>query len=127
MKRDHLSLKYIKVEEEDKTEVLVKEIIRIETGQTIGQIVEIEDSSETGQDLSRTTEEAIFEVTLGDMVDKTAEGNIETIIIGVMVTIEVGIGQEKGHSQIFIVVIELEVQAVVDLGQDPEPVLIGIG
>ena len=56
MKRDHLSLKYIQAEEEDETEVLVKEIIRIEAGQTIGQVVEIEDSSEIGPDLSRTTE-----------------------------------------------------------------------
>ena len=61
------------------------------------------------------------------MVDKTAEGNIEIIVIDVMVTIEIGIDQEKGHSQGFITVIELEIQAVVYLGQDPEPVLIGIG
>ena len=52
MKRDHL----IKAEEEDKTEVLVKEIIRIETGQTIGQVLEMEDSSEIGPDLNNTTE-----------------------------------------------------------------------
>ena len=31
-----------------------------------------------------------------------------------------------GHSHGFIAVIEQEVQAVVGLGQDPEPVLIGI-
>ena len=91
---------------------LVKEIIRIETGQTIGQVVEIEDSSELGPDLNRTTEGAIFKVMLGDMEDKTAEGIIEMIVIGVMVTIEVGIDQEKGHSQEFIAVIELEVQAI---------------
>ena len=60
------------------------------------------------------------------MEDKTAEGNIEVMVIDVMVKTEVGIDQEKGHSQEFIVVIELEVQAVVGLGQDPEPVLIGI-
>ena len=61
------------------------------------------------------------------MVGKTAEANIEIIVIDMMVTIEVGIDQQKGHSQGFTVVIELEVQAVVDLGQDPEPVPIGIG
>ena len=72
MKGNHLSLKYIKVEEEDNTEVLVKEIIRIEKGQTIGQVVEIEDSSEIGPDLNRTTEGAIFKVILGDFEDKTA-------------------------------------------------------
>ena len=63
---------------------------------------------------------------LGDMVDKTAKENIDMIVIDVMVTTELGIDLEKGHSQEFIVVIELEVQAVVGLGQDPEPVLIGI-
>ena len=77
--------------------------------------------------MSRTTEEAIFKVTLGDMLRQNSRGNIEIIVIDVMVTIEVGIGQEKGHSHEFIVVIELEVQAVVDLHQDPEPVLIWIG
>ena len=55
-----------------------------------------------------------------------AEGNIEMIGIDVMVTIEVGIDQERCHSQEVIRVIELGVQAVVGLGQDPEPVLIGI-
>ena len=60
------------------------------------------------------------------MEDKAAEGSIEMIIIDVMVTIEIGIDQEIGCSQEIIVVIELEVQAVVGLGQDPEPVLIGI-
>ena len=126
MKRDHFSLKYIRVEEEGKTEALVKEIIRIETGQTIGQVVEIEDSSDTDPDLSRTTQGTLFEIMLGDIVDKTTERNIEMIVIDVMVTTEAGIDQVKGHSQEFIAVIELEVQAVVGLGQDPEPVLIGI-
>ena len=46
---------------------------------------------------------------LGDMEDKTAEEIIEMIIIGVMVTAEVGIDQERGHSQEVIVVIETEV------------------
>ena len=41
------------------------------------------------------------------MEDKIAEGSIEMIIIGVMVTIEVEIGQERDHSQETIVVIEL--------------------
>ena len=123
----HLSHKYIKEEEEDKREMLVKETIRTETDQTIGQIVEIEDSLETGPGLSRITEETIFEVTLGDIVDKITEGNIEIIAIDVMITIEVRIDQEKGHSQEVTVAIELEVQVVVDLGQDPEPVPIGIG
>ena len=44
-----------------------------------------------------------------------------------MITIEVGIDQEKGHSQEVTVAIELGVQVGVDLGQDLEPVSIGIG
>ena len=58
---------------------------------------------------------------------QTAEGNIETIAIDVIITIEVGLDQEKGHSQEVTAVIELGVQVVVDLGQDPGPIPIGIG
>ena len=61
------------------------------------------------------------------MEDKIAEGSIEMIIIGMMVTIEVGKGQEKDSSQETIAVIEPEVQATVGQGQDPEPAPIGIG
>ena len=61
------------------------------------------------------------------MVDRIAEGNIEIITIDIMITIEGGIGQDKGHSQGVTVAIELEVQVVVDLGQDPEPVPIETG
>ena len=49
-------------------------------------------------DLNRVLEGTIFEKVLGDMEDKTAEGSIEMIIIGMMVTIDVGIGQERDHS-----------------------------
>ena len=61
------------------------------------------------------------------MEDKISEGSIEMIIIGAMVTIEVGIDQERDHFQETIGVIELEIQATVGQGQDPEPVLTGIG
>ena len=44
-----------------------------------------------------------------------------------MITIEIRIDQENSCSQEFTVPIELKVQVVVDLGQDPEPVPIGIG
>ena len=50
---------------------------------------------------------------LGDMEDKTAEGSIEMIIIGMMVTTEGGIDRDRGHSQEVVVVIGLEVQATV--------------
>ena len=59
--------------------------------------------------MSRTTEGTIFKIMLGNMEDKAAEGNIEMIVIDMMVTIEVGIDQERGCSQEVIVVIELEV------------------
>ena len=61
-------------------------------------MVGIEDSlDETAvdSDLSRVTEGTIFEVVLGDMEDKIAEGSIEMIIIGVMAIIEAEIGPER--------------------------------
>ena len=58
-------------------------------------------------DLSKITEGTIFEKTLGDMEDKIVEENIE--MIGMMVTIEVGIDQEKGHFQEIIAIIGIEV------------------
>ena len=61
------------------------------------------------------------------MVDKIADGNIDTIAIDVMITIEVGIDQDKGHSQGATVAIEPGVHVVVDLGKDSEPVPIGTG
>ena len=77
-------------------------------------------------DLSRVIEGKLFEIVLGDIEDKITEGSIEMIIVGAMVTIEVGIDQERDHSQETIAVTELAVQATVGQGQDPEPVLIGI-
>ena len=71
--------------------------------------------------MSRAIEGTLFKKVLGDMEDRTAEGSIEMIIIGVMATIEVGIDQERDHSQEAIAVIELEVQATVSQGQDPNP------
>ena len=68
----------------------------------------------------------MFEAGQGNMEDKIAEGSIEMTVIGMMVTMEVGIDQERGHSQEVIVVTELEMQATVGLGQDLELVLIGI-
>ena len=59
-------------------------------------------------DMSRVIEGITFEIVLGNMGDKTAEGSIEMIIIDMMVTTEVGIDEERGHSQEVIVVIELE-------------------
>ena len=47
-------------------------------------------------DFSKITEGTTFKKALGDIEDKVIEGNIE--VIGVMITTEIGIGQEKDHS-----------------------------
>ena len=69
-------------------------------------------------DFSKTTEGIIFKKMLGEMEDKTVEENTE--IIGVMVTIEVGIDHEKDHSQEIMAIIGMEVQVIVDQDQDLE-------
>ena len=59
------------------------------------------------------------------MEDKIVEENIE--MIGVMIIIEVGIGQEKGHLQEIMVILGIEVPVTEDQGQDLELVQIEIG
>ena len=65
--------------------------------------------------------EVILEEMSEVMVDKIVEENIE-----MRVMIEAGIGLEKGHLPEIMAIIELEVQATVDPGQDPELAQIGI-
>ena len=77
--------------------------------------------------MSRVIEETVSKIILEDTIDKAAEGSIGVIIIGMMAIIEVGIGLARGHSLETIAVTEIKVQVIVDQGQDPEPVLIGIG
>ena len=67
-------------------------------------------------DSSKAIETTIFKRTLVDMEDKIVEEN--TGITGVMIIIEVGIDQEKGHSQGIMVITGIEVQAIVDQDQD---------
>ena len=74
-------------------------------------------------DFSKITEGTTFRKELGDIEDKVLEENIE--MIGIMITTEIGIGQEKDHSQEIIVVAEIEAQAVVGQDQDLEPVPTG--
>ena len=69
--------------------------------------------------------EVILEGMLEIMVDKIAEENIE-IAIEMTVMIEAGTGLEKGHFPEIMAIIELEVQATVDPGQDPELAQIAI-
>ena len=76
-------------------------------------------------DLDKTIETTIFEGTLEDMEDKIVEENIW--IIGTMIIIEAGIGQEKGHSQGIMVTIGIGVPVIVSQGKDLELVLIEIG
>ena len=57
-------------------------------------------------DFSKITEGTIFKKTLGDIEDKKVEENIE--MIGMMVTIEVGTDQGKGHFQEIIAIIGIE-------------------
>ena len=116
MRKGPLSPKYIRVEV--RIDLLIREVIR--TGQIIGtgdsiQIV--------GPD--RTIEFTILEETLQGMADKIIEEVIE--MIDVLITIEAGIDQEKGHIQEITIVAEIEVQVTVDQDQHLELVQIGIG
>ena len=127
---DNLNPRYIKAEAEVRREVIVREIIRIGTGQIIDQTVGIEDNSDkikTDPGLSKVIEGVVSEIIPEDTVDKVAEGSIGIIVIEMMAITEAGVGLEKDHFQDIMVVIELEVQAIVDQGQDPELGPIGIG
>ena len=76
--------------------------------------------------MSQVIEEVVFRMIPEDTIDKTAEESTRTIIIEILVIIEIGISLERDDFQEIMAVIELEVQAIVDQGQDPEPVPIGI-
>ena len=108
--------KYTQVEV--RIDLIIREVII--TGQIVG----------TGDNLQiidpdRTIEIAIFEDTLEGMVEKIIEEVIE--IMDIMIAIEAGVDQEKGHLQEIIVVAEIEVQVTVDQDHDLKPVQIGIG
>ena len=77
--------------------------------------------------MSKVIEGTIFGITLEDKVDKIAEGSTKMVMIEIVAIIEVGISPERDHSQETIMATEIEEQAMVDQGQDPEPVLIEIG
>ena len=59
------------------------------------------------------------------MVDKTVEESIETAIEMTVMT-EAGTGLEKGHFPEIMTVKELEVESIVDPGQNPELAQMGI-
>ena len=116
MRKGSLNSKYIKVEV--RIGLIIREVIR--TGQIVGTGDNVQ---VVGPD--RTIETAIFKETLEGLVDKIIEEDTE--MIDIMITIEAGIDQEKGHSQEIIVVAEIEVQVTVDQDQDLELVQIKIG
>ena len=70
-------------------------------------------------------EKVIFKETPEGMEDKIIEEDIE--MIDIMIIIEAGTDQEKGHSQEIVVVAEIEVQVTVDQDQDLELVQIETG
>ena len=57
-------------------------------------------------DCSKIREGTILKKALGDIEDKVVEGNIE--MISMVITTEVGIGQEKDHPQEIRAVVEIE-------------------
>ena len=116
MRKGPLNPKYIKVEVR----------IGLLTSKTsrIGQVIGIEDSTQL-VDLDKTIEIVVLEEMLEDMKDKIVEEVIE--MIDIMIIIEAETGQEKGHLQEIIVVVEIEVQVTVDPGQAPEIIQTEIG
>ena len=103
MKEGLSNHKYTKAEV--RTGLMVREVIRT------GQVVEIGDSLQI-IDPYRITEVAILEETLEGMVDRVIVETIE--MKDIMITIEIGIGQEKGYLQEITVEAEIEVQVTVD-------------
>ena len=116
MRKGPLNPKYIRVEV--RIDLTIREVIRT------GQIVGTGDSIQIGGP-DRTIETVILKETLDGMVHKVIQEVIE--MIDIMITIEAGIDQEKGHLQEIIVVAEIELQVTVDQDQDLELVQIEIG
>ena len=85
--------------------------IRIDIGQIIGQIVEIEDNlgkTEVETDLCKAIAETIGKIQ-DIMEDKTVEESIGITLKEMTIMIEVGIGLEKGHFPGTMTVIDLGV------------------
>ena len=126
---DNLSHKSIRVEVEVRTGTTIREIIRIGTYLITDQIAETEDNTdktEAGLDMNKILGDIILEQTVGMLVDKTVEERIEKAIEIIVVT-EAETGLEKGCFPEIMAILELEVQATVDPGQDPELAQVEIG
>ena len=129
VEQDNLNLRCIKIEVDVKIGAIIKESTRVDIGQTRDKPAGIEDSlgkTEVDTDLSKVIEEIISEIP-EDTMDKIAEKSIGIIVIGMMAITEAGISLEKDHFQEIMAILELKVQVIVDRGQDPELVSIGIG
>ena len=125
MEQNHKS---IRVEVEVRSGYTIRETIKIDTGQITGQTAKTGDNidkTEVGPDMSKIIEEVILEEISEIMVDKTVEENIEAAIEMTVMTVA-GRDVEKGHFLEIMAIIELEIQATIDLGQDPELAQIGI-
>ena len=115
MKESPLNHKYTKVE--DREDLMAKEVTKS------GQIVE------KGDTLQIIVQGKIIEAT---DLEETPEGMVDKIIEkitrmkGIVVTIEIGIGQGKELLQGIVVLAEIEALAMIDLDQGPELVQIGI-
>ena len=82
---DNLNHKSIRLEVEVKTEITIKETIRIGTDPITGQIGETEDSTdetEVGLGMNRILGEVILGETLEIMVDKTVEESTDETEVG---------------------------------------------
>ena len=115
MKESPLSHRYTKVE--DRADLMVKEVTKP------GQIVEIEDTLQIiaqGKIIEATDLEEISEGMAHKIIEKI------TGMKGMVVTIEIGIGQGKELLQGVMVMEEIEALAMRDLDQGPELVQIGI-
>ena len=114
-KRKPLSHKYTKVE--DRADPIVKEVTKL------GQVIEIGDTLQIIVQVKIIEATDLEEISEG-MVDKIIEKI--TGMKGMVITIEIGIGQGKDLLQGAMVMEEIEVLAMIDLGQGPELVQIGI-
>ena len=81
-------------EVEVRTEVIVKEIIRIGISQTIIGIGNSSDKTEIDPDLSEVIDGIVSEIIPEDTLYRIAEEGIGIIVIEIMVTTEVGTGLE---------------------------------
>ena len=92
---DSSNHKFIKIEVEVRTEIIISMVIRTDIGQLVAT-GDNTDKIEVGLDMNKITGEETSEATRGALTDQIIEENIETVT-EMTVMIEVGTGLEKGH------------------------------